>query len=582
MAIESKYSQRKGPVSTLKKWMGKLASAQFTVFPVPGEEIFRSKAVNLPQLNYEIAANPRQANVLMVAGPIHHHLAQKVAIAWVQIPRPKALVIIDTHKIEHLPPPDFQIDMQENEFIQLKAKLQAYFANPFNKSAEALEVPFISEMLQEQNDQQVHEHHHGHGGGHQHGEEKHEPQHHQQENEEQDHQKDQKKEDHGLKEEDDQENKKKQSDQGKESKGHEKQENHESHEDHGAHEHQHDKHGGHGDGGFMSMVMMTKDMPRSMDGLSMEHNQAWFGPFFPGITGGLAFQFMLDGDTVMQVKSNKHLAQPDWKELCGIPARELPEKLAATNPLAPETSRILAEMVLYKLSGNEVPLSYSQINRLERERVCSHLNWLATMGKLTGNQWVYHSAGMALHGFQMKSNQQEVKHLVKQVLSFKYLRKKLMIGPIQGPILHHTSGPLARAAHQSKDIRADDENYRRLGFEIITLNENSNWGRLNIRLLEIEQSLGLIHKTENENKTTDTPNLDTTTGAAAFELETARGVSGINLEIKNGMIEQIKSQPVSNINLSIALEAVTQMEISDALTTIHSLDINPYEIIAND
>ena len=37
--------------------------------------------------------------------------------------------------------------------------------------------------------------------------------------------------------------------------------------------------------GFMSMVEMTKDLPRSSDDLPMEWVEAPFGPLFPGLPG---------------------------------------------------------------------------------------------------------------------------------------------------------------------------------------------------------------------------------------------------------------------------------------------------------
>lgn len=591
MASQLKHSQRRGQMSAFKKWISRLASAQYIVLPVPGEEVFRSKGIHLHQLGYEIAANPRQANLMMVAGPINEYLAQKAAIAFVQMPRPRCLVFVEVTRVNHLPPPDFKIQGQANNFIQLKDQLKNFFANPFSEEADALKIPFIKEMLEEQeNQQQGHQHHHGHGD-HQHGEEndEHEQEddhshhdyehqrHHQESN-------DEKKEDqheqhshgehqgHNIKH-----------DQQEEHEGHQHQE-HEthdhSHEGHEGDEHGHGDHGDHGGGGFMSMVIMTKDMPPAMDGLRMEHNQAWFGPFFPGLTGGLAFHLMLDGDTVMQVQAEKQLGQSGWNELCGLPSRELPEKIATINPLAPATYRILAEVALQKLSGNTIPLTFSQITALEKERTGSHLNWLATLGKLTGNHWLYNAAVQALADFQRNNNRHNIRRLVQKVLNFKYLKKKLSVGVVPEQLLHHTSGPVARAANLRKDLRADDENYQKINFQIVTLDENNAWGRFKLRLLEIEQSMDLIQRIENEQLAKAMENSQgIADGSASFALETPQGVTSISLVIKQGKVEQLQLQPVANINLSIATEAVSQMELSEALITIHSLDINPYEII---
>ena len=581
MAIETKHGQRKGKLSGFRKWMSHIASAQINVFPVPGEEVFRSKGIHLPHLGYEIASNPRQANVMMLAGPVNEPLAKKAAVAFVQMPRPRVLVFVNSGQVPHLPAPDFQIEMKENDFVQLKSKIKDFLKNPYLPEANALEIPFIKDMLEEQeNQQQGHEHHHhGHEGGHQHGEEEHEQHgehgHHQQEHSHQKkehtgHEEEHRHEEHGAEEGEHQH---------EQHEHQESHEEHESHEGHGGHEHEHGGHGGHGGGGFMSMVMMTQDMPRSMDGLPMEHNQAWFGPFFPGLTGGLAFQMMLDGDTVMQVQTDKELWQRNWNDFCGTPAKDLPEKLAAMNPLAPHTYRILAETALSKIEGDEKPLSFTQILDLEKERIGSHLNWLATLGKLAGNQWLYSAAVNLLVDFQRKNNRQHIRQFLQKVQSFKYLKKKLMVGTIPDALLHHTSGPVARAANLHKDQRTEEENYRKIDFEILTLEENNAWGRMKLRLLEIGQSLDMIQRIENEKLASTNGHSPTITGgAASFALESPQGVTGISLEIKNGKVEQLQLQPVANINISIATEAVSHMELSDALLTIYSLDINPYEI----
>ncbi|TAL91889.1 MAG: Ni Fe-hydrogenase III large subunit, partial [Rhodanobacter sp.] len=44
------------------------------------------------------------------------------------------------------------------------------------------------------------------------------------------------------------------------------------------------------------MVDVTKDLPRSRDGLPMEWVEVPFGPMFPGLPGGLLLTLTLDGD----------------------------------------------------------------------------------------------------------------------------------------------------------------------------------------------------------------------------------------------------------------------------------------------
>ena len=72
--------------------------------------------------------------------------------------------------------------------------------------------------------------------------------------------------------------------------------------DHGGHDHGGHDHGGHDHGasGFMSMIEVTKDLPRSADGLAMDWMEVPFGPVFPGLPGGLKLTLTLDGDGVTE------------------------------------------------------------------------------------------------------------------------------------------------------------------------------------------------------------------------------------------------------------------------------------------
>lgn len=85
------------------------------------------------------------------------------------------------------------------------------------------------------------------------------------------------------------------------------------HEHDTRHEHQMDGHAGHGmnqhdhghmehAGGFMSMVMMTQDIPPSADGLRMEDADIRLGPDHPAVLPGTAVTLTVDGDTVCRVR----------------------------------------------------------------------------------------------------------------------------------------------------------------------------------------------------------------------------------------------------------------------------------------
>ena len=111
------------------------------------------------------------------------------------------------------------------------------------------------------------------------------------------------------------------------------------HSGHGHGDHDHGDHD-HGSSGFMSMVEVTKDLPRSADGLAMDWLEVPFGPCFPGLPGGLRLTLTLDGDGVTEGQATSLVAM-------GTPSEEVAvetfiERLAAATPLAPVSYRLLA------------------------------------------------------------------------------------------------------------------------------------------------------------------------------------------------------------------------------------------------
>ncbi len=542
---------KKGKSNFFRNWFGKIAAPVLVVFPVPGEEFFRSNGIYLNEY-FEIAANPREANVLLAAGPVNKKLAQKIAVVYLQMPRPRAFVTTGIEKPDALPEPDFSIKLNNEEIEKLKASLVKLFQNPFRENAEAFQPEFIKKMMKDEKNEGGHQHQ-NHQHHHEKSEQKKENQHHN--HHEHEH-----------------------------SEGNDDNENHEHHE-HDNHQeqnhdnHDHESHGG-GGMGFMSMVKMTKDMPHATDGLPMERNQAWFGPFFPGLTGGLAFRFMLDGDTVIKINANRELFSRHIHHIKSGPAGNLPQQISELNPLAPNTYRILGEELLKKSNGKENGPSLRKIILLEQERIISHLNWLSTLGVLLGNHWIEKEAAWQMQLFQEYKSCPRLPDFTQKILRFNYLKKRLQnIGKIPETLLHHVTGPVAKAAGKNEDIRRFQKIYKDAGFNVISLNENNAWGRLKIRLLEIYQSLELIHNLANqisyENRFGKIMPVQHSVSA---ELEGPAGKITADIEIQNGKPVKLGIKDPSAVLLAIAEEIVQEMELSDALLTIASLNINPFTI----
>ncbi len=549
----TKTSVRKGNFNFFRKWVSKLAAPVLVVFPVPGEEYFRAKGIYLNDF-FDVAASPREANVLLAAAPLNEKLAQKIAVVYLQMPRPRAFILAGTGKDTPLPEPDFQISVQKPEIGKLKSDLIKHFQKPYREDADTFHPAFVKEMLKDK-DEEEHHHHHGEG-----------------ENHENSHQRGHQNENKEGKEK----NGKHQSDDG----GHEN--NHGGHNPGENGSGQQDENGGdgghdHGGGmGFMSMVKMTKDMPRATDGLPMERNMAWFGPFFPGLPGGLAFQFTLDGDTVVKTEADRSLFCRDLSGFRDVSFKNLPEEISKLNPLHPLYYKILAE----QLTNPQKELNPQQIALLEKERIFSHLNWLANFAVLLGNHWIEKEAVR-----QMRNVQNNVfanlHDFTQTILHFKYLKKKLQhTGEIPEVLLHHVSGPVARAADKSFDARSSQKNYQNAGFKPIVLNENNAWGRLKIRLLEILQSVEMLNKIEFQDDFEKHYNSETLPLAAfsAVELEGPAGIISAEMKTRNEKLQELKINEASAVHAVLAEEIVKEMELSDALITIASLDINPFAV----
>ncbi|HEU5434599.1 MAG TPA: heavy metal-binding domain-containing protein, partial [Thermomicrobiales bacterium] len=141
-------------------------------------------------------------------------------------------------------------------------------------------------------------------------------------------------------------------------------------------------------GGYMSMVAVTRDLPRSLDGLPMEWLDVSFGPLFPGLPGGLALTLTLDGDTVAAAAAPGGVMGRGLEATWAGSAAAFPDRLARLDPLSPVAYRLLAWRALDDAAGVVVPVATQQtrIWNAEWERARSHLGWLAEFAGLIGDR----------------------------------------------------------------------------------------------------------------------------------------------------------------------------------------------------
>ncbi|MDF9799208.1 Ni,Fe-hydrogenase III large subunit [Catalinimonas alkaloidigena] len=532
-----KYGARKGVWNFLRRWAAKAMAHEQYVFPVPGADVLRSYGLHLEKRGINIAATPREANVLLLVGPVSEMLAEKAAVVYAQIPRPRVLVFAGLDKAHPLPEPDIKLSLKaENLQEEIKKLLTQH---GWKKETEPFATEKIKEAVEDKDEDHGHMHH-GHEGEQdgEHGEEK------------------------------------------------EPQESHQNQGEHEEHEHQHDGGGGHnhGGGGFMSMVAMTKDMPRSMDGLAMEMNPVHFGPFFPGFPGGLSISMMLDGDTVMQVEIEKGLLCRNLMETFPSEPKAFVGHIATINPLAPVAFRILAEKAVanaLKMEDDEQK-GINDLVLLEKERILSHLNWLAVFSQTIGSP-VMHLKAIDLHRqYQRgKDNEQAILKLIEQIRKAPYLKMRLKtVGMIPKNLLHHASGSIARAGGMPQDARIQDKTYENFSFSPLQGQHNNAWGRLLMRLAEMEQSLKLIQTNEKLSVTGHEKAIpyNESSGEGRARVETSRGIAELGVHISAGQVKKFHLTTPSASHAAFIPEVAEGQELGDALIGIASLDISPWEI----
>ena len=336
-----------------------------------------------------------------------------------------------------------------------------------------------------------------------------------------------------------------------------------------------------GEMGFMSMVSMTKDLPRSADGLPMEATEAAFGPFFPGLPGGLDLRLHLDGDTVTKAVITSGLLGRDFAGRLPVPAVGFADWLADLDPLTPVTYRALARRALAQASGQPLPESelLAQMRQLEQERIASHLNWLIGFSLTIGHAWLRLAAERLYQRVQQgTARPAEVIAFCQKVRRLPLLRGSLQgIGAMPVVLQHHARGPVARAAGQAHDARLADPLYQRLGFAPVVLAEDNAWGRLLVRLAEIAQSQALLDQIGPLPTPPPAAEAGPATGQGHATLETPRGTATLEVEVKDGQVTAFTLHGPSTRHVALANELVREMELGDALKTIASLDISPWE-----
>ncbi len=610
---------RAGALSGLRRLVALAMANDLVAFVVPGPEIARARGLDLEKAGLRLATTPRHAGVLLIVGPLPAGLAAAASIAYAQMPRPRAILALGASDIAPLPAADVSAGLsQEGLLAGLDELRQTIAAGAFagdndiaDFSAPALEIiieyscPMHPEVVSDKPgncpkcgmDLLPREIMAGAGHtGHNHSESEatmpkdkipvqplaaHV------------HEKTASASSHG------------------EGEGGqytcpmhpevvsdgpgscpkcgmflEKVETKDE-DDHSGHHHDHSSAGAiEGiEPQFMSMVELTKDQPRSSDGLQMDWIKVPYGPFFPGLPGGLGLDFVLDGDTVASSEAHSLVGSDAPLVSAPLAPREFVAKMSALIPLAPVSYGLLAVLALENaagiMPGNDI--ARTRAAALERERIASHLSWLASFGAQTGFGWLAAKAS----SLQLKVQDANAARIADLAPLITSLLARARSAPLLRPRLKgiaqldevtaDVTGPLARSLGRSDDMRLASKTYAALGFKPVLRTGADALARFDLRCGEIIQSLELI-AAAGAVELPQAPDIGPVTTEGEAELETPRGAASLWLRLKAGKVIKASLDTPSKRHFGLIEELTAQQELGDALVAVNSLDLSPWEI----
>ncbi len=339
-----------------------------------------------------------------------------------------------------------------------------------------------------------------------------------------------------------------------------------------AHHHGHDHGHDHGqkeppdDGiepGFMSMIEMTQGTPRSSDGLQMEWITVPFGPFFPGLPGGLTLNLTLDGDTVAEAHAGSLAGNGDLLAHGPVAAADFVNALGQQMRLAPVAYRLLACRAIE--SAAAIPagaqLETTRASALEHERIANHLLTLIQLGRqlgLPGTEARLRNLYLAFRtasGSGIDSLKPHIQALIAKLRRTPFLIRRLAgIGRLGADDIW--SGPKSGGDNAPGDAAA----------------------RLVARLDEIEASLSIITQTNAAAARPGIADIGSASGTARAEVATPRGPAYLDLTLAVGRVVAAKLDTPSQRHLALVTPITAQAEIADALVAVASLDLSPWEI----
>ena len=342
----------------------------------------------------------------------------------------------------------------------------------------------------------------------------------------------------------------------------------------------------------------------SEDGLMLEWLPTQLGPVHPATPGGLGLTVTLDGDLVAETElvggyTDREIVRETTRRGPGAAA----EALRWLDPRAPVSGALLYVRALEDACGTEVPegARYARIYLQELERVSSHLLWLSGSARILGveaaadralaarrpllpalwNVRVVPGGLVAQSGGLPDVDLGAVRDGLQKARNFLERRGSLLPYRLEGLAAVDknscATGPVARASGVREDTRLQNKDYKALGFEPVLGEWDDALARYEVRLREIEESLRLA-EIALPRASSGTIELRAASGSGSAVLETPRGRAEAALSVRDGRVEEFHLSLPSAANAKLLAGLIYGVSISDAVTTVWSLDLSPEEM----
>lgn len=190
----------------------------------------------------------------------------------------------------------------------------------------------------------------------------------------------------------------------------------------------------------------------------------------------------------------------------------------------------------------------------------------------------FHQALLASAGAkEFGTLQPAIERFGRRIMRTPFLKQRLhQIGVLTAPLGADVSGPIVRATGMARDVRSEDQGYQVLGFTPVIAEGADAYARLKVRLEECSQSLSLIRATTDAAAPlADGPSRD---GSGEATIETPRGAAHLRIEVKDRIVQKVRLHQPTHAQIALIDPMIVDLELGDALVSVASLDISPWEI----